>query len=150
MMLHDEEDFLEARRQILANILLLAYRTRIKMIWCEVYYFLFLYSLLLAHHPVDPPSTRKSVPVTYELASASKNTTAPRYSSGPEILLSIASCSHTVVHSLLVSTSFVIGVEMTPGLMELTRMAGESDDGEEPHSPARERVSWWTPALEAE
>lgn len=104
------------------------------------------------HHPVDPPSTRKSVPVTYELASASRNTTAPRYSSGTEILLSMASCSQTVVHSLCVRTSFVIGVWMTPGLMEFTRMAGEEEDEEEeePHSPARERVSWWTPALEAE
>jgi hypothetical protein len=61
--------------------------------------------------------------------------------------LSIASCSQTVVHSLCVRTSFVIGVWMTPGLMEFTRMAG---DDEAPHSPARERVSWWTPALEAE
>lgn len=31
-------------------------------------------------------------------------------------------------------------------------MASEEEDeeDEEPHSPARERVSWWTPALEAE
>jgi hypothetical protein len=44
-----------------------------------------------------------------------------------------------------------MGVWMTPGLRELTRMAGaEDDDDEKPHSPARERVSWWTAALEAE
>lgn len=103
--------------------------------------------MFISHHPVDPPSTRKSVPVTYELASASRNTTAPRYSSGEEILLSMASCSHTAVHSLRESTSLVIGVWMTPGLMEFTRMAGDAEDGdgdgdgEEPHSPARERVS---------
>lgn len=55
-----------------------------------------------------------------------------------------------MVHSLCVRTSFVIGVWMTPGLMELTRIAGDEEDEDEPHSPARERVSWWTPALEAE
>lgn len=136
-----------------AGTLLVPRKTKINQTWHKVYllfFHLFLLVYLYIHHPVDPPSTRKSAPVTYELASASRNTTAPRYSSGPEILLSIASCSHTAVHSLWARTSRVIGVCMTPGLMELTRMAGDFDDGEEPHSPARERVSWWTPALEAE
>lgn len=111
-----------------------------------------IYSRINSHHAVDPPSTRKSVPVTYELASASKKMTAPRYSSGVEIRLSIASCRHTEVHSSLARTCFVIGVSMTPGLMELTRMTGLEDEvgDEDPHSPARERTSWWTPALEAE
>lgn len=119
---------------VMANMLLL-YRTRIEMNMAQRLlnlHCLRLYTYVHTHHPVDPPSTRKSVPVTYELASASRNTTAPRYSSGPEILLSIASCFHTVVHSLLVRTCLVIGVWMTPGLMEFTRMAGDDgDDGDD-------------------
>lgn len=113
---------------------------------------LFIYSRIYFHHAVDPPSTRKSVPVTYELASASRKMTAPRYSSGVEMRFSIASCCHTEVHSCLARTCFVMGVSMTPGLMELTRMIGLEDEvgDDEPHSPARDRTSWWTPALEAE
>lgn len=79
--------------------------------------------------------------------------------------LSMASSCHVEVQSWRARTCWVIGVEMTPGLMELTRMTGpaavaaaesaddekedRADDGE-PHSAARERVSWWTPALEAQ
>lgn len=83
--------------------------------------------------------------------------------------LSMASSCHVEVQSWRPRNCWVIGVAMTPGLMELTRMTGPAaavaaaaaaasaddenadrgDDGE-PHSAARERVSWWTPALEAQ
>lgn len=59
--------YFEVEQQSLVNILLVAYTTRIENEYeygIKSMIHLFSCLFIYIHHPVDPPSTRKSVPVT--------------------------------------------------------------------------------------
>lgn len=96
------------------------------------------------HHAVCPPSIFKSEPVIKLLASLMRKTAAPRYSFGwlnfPSIFCVGQSRRRSGYCSNKAST---MAVTMYPGEMVLTRMPWP------PHSAARLRASWMTPALEA-
>ncbi len=91
-----------------------------------------------------PPSMRRSDPVMKLLASLIKKAAAPLYSSGLLNLPSIFCVGHSLSRSGNLSKSFLtISVTIYPGEMVFTRMPNS------PHSEARLRASWSTPALEA-
>jgi hypothetical protein len=91
-----------------------------------------------------PPSIRRSDPVMKLLASLIKNTAAPLYSSGLLSLSSIFCFGHSSFRSgYSTNNASTIAVTMYPGLMVFTRMPYM------PHSEARLRASWTTPAFEA-
>jgi len=78
------------------------------------------------------------------LASLIKNTAAPLYSAGLLSLPSIFCVGHsTFLSGNLTNSSSTMAVTMYPGEMVLTRMLCT------PHSDARLRPNWMTPALEA-
>ena len=91
-----------------------------------------------------PPSIRRSEPVMKLLASLIRNTAAPLYSSGLLSLPSIFCFGHSSFRSgYSTNNASTIAVTMYPGLMVFTRMPYM------PHSDARLRASWTTPAFEA-
>jgi hypothetical protein len=96
------------------------------------------------HHAECPPSIFKSDPVMNELASLIKNTAAPLYSRGFDNRPSIFCVGQSALRSgNLTNSSSTIAVTIYPGEMVLTRMLCC------PHSEARLRPSWMTPAFEA-
>lgn len=102
------------------------------------------YTTASIYHAEWPPSIFKSAPVMKLLASLSKNTAAPLYSFGYDNRPNIFSFGHCSLRSgKSTNSASTIAVTIYPGLIVLTRMPYL------PHSEARLRASWTTPALDA-